>query len=398
MLNVAVDKKTMIIKAAVTVFSERGFSASTISDLAQKAGVGEATIYNHFKNKLEILLSLPIPYIHDFMENCDEQLKGIIDPEEKMRKYIWQALRWSQQHRDCIKVLLTDIVPTPQYYESEAYELMKKASKLPMRFLDEGKDQGLFREDVNSRIFSAFLFGTITHLLLSRIMLDSSFELLDDFSEVAGTIITAIKINDTSNRIDIYKLKDKRERILLAAEKLFSQKMFAETTISEIAKTAKVADGTIYDYFKNKEALLFEIFNKRMQDFLNTYDETILPEKPESKLRQAIYHFMSWVQTNRPWATVYIKDIATNPKFYLSREYAFKKKHDEKLLEIFSDGKQQGVFLPNIKPELLMALFFGPIYLLCLPWALLNLTNSLIAELDDLYTLLLRAITNTAQK
>ena len=148
--------------------------------------------------------------------------------------------------------------------------------------------------------------------------------------------------------------------------------MFAETTISEIAKTAHVADGTIYDYFKNKEALLFTIFNKRMKNFLETYDETILPDKPEVKLKLAIYHFLSWVQNNRPWAKVYIKDIATNPKFYLSSEYEFKKKHDEGLQDIFSEGQKQGIFRANLKTELLLAGFFGAIYFICLPWAILN--------------------------
>jgi len=402
MLNAAVNKKTAIINAAVAVFADKGFAAATISDLAQKAGVGEATIYNYFKNKLDILLSVPFPYIQNFMTSCDEQLKGLTDPEEKMRKFIWQALRWSQHNTACMKVLLTDIIPIPQYYDSEAFGLMREASKLPLGFLAEGKEQGFFRKDVNSHIFSVFLFGTITYMLLTRIMLDSSsdstIELLDEFSEVAGTIIAAIKNNDNGYRIDIHKVKDKRERILLAAEKLFSRKMFAETTISEIAKTDQGADGTIYDYFKNKEALLFTIFNKRMKNFLETYDETTAPKSPEAKLKLAVCHFLSWVQNNRPWTKVYIKDIATNPRFYLSKEYEFKKKHDERLMDIFSKGKKQGVFRANIKTELLMALFFGPIYLTCLPWALLNREYSLIANLDDLYDLMLKAIKDTKPK
>ena len=298
MFNGTVDKKTKVIEAAVSVFADKGFSAATISDLAQKAEVGEATIYNNFKNKMEILLNLPVPYIEDFIAGCDEQLRGIKDPEEKVRKYIWQTLRWSQQHKDCIKVLLNDVVPTPQYYNSRAYELMQAALQILLGFLDEGKAQGLFRKDVDSRKFGVFVVGTISYMLLVKIMLGTSFELLEDFDELASTLIAAIRNNGNGSKVEIHKLKDKKERILLAAEKLFSQKMFAETTISEIAKMAHVADGTIYDYFENKEALLFKIFNERMQDFMGTYNETISPKGARAKLKLAVFHFLSWIQDN----------------------------------------------------------------------------------------------------
>jgi len=57
------NKKSRIIEAALDVFAEKGFRAATITDLARAAGLGEATIYNHFKNKEEILLSCPLFHI-----------------------------------------------------------------------------------------------------------------------------------------------------------------------------------------------------------------------------------------------------------------------------------------------------------------------------------------------
>ena len=49
---------------------------------------------------------------------------------------------------------------------------------------------------------------------------------------------------------------DKRERILRAATKVFARKGFYATRVSEVAKAAGVADGTIYLYFKSKDELL----------------------------------------------------------------------------------------------------------------------------------------------
>src|SRR5215468_8328634 len=58
---------------------------------------------------------------------------------------------------------------------------------------------------------------------------------------------------------------DKRERILTAAERVFARRGFFAARVSEIAKDAGVADGTIYLYFKSKDDLLISLFENRMR-------------------------------------------------------------------------------------------------------------------------------------
>ena len=54
----------------------------------------------------------------------------------------------------------------------------------------------------------------------------------------------------------------KRTHILNAATHLFAEKGFHATTIKDIARAAGVADGTIYNYFENKPALLLSLFDQ----------------------------------------------------------------------------------------------------------------------------------------
>src|SRR6187200_1603345 len=57
----------------------------------------------------------------------------------------------------------------------------------------------------------------------------------------------------------------KYQRILEAALEVFARKGFHEAKISEIARAAGVADGTIYLYFKNKDDLLISLFESRLE-------------------------------------------------------------------------------------------------------------------------------------
>src|SRR5215813_658521 len=82
----------------------------------------------------------------------------------------------------------------------------------------------------------------------------------------------------------------RRSQILDAATKVFGEKGFHQTTIKDIAKEAGIADGTIYNYFENKMALMLGI--------LDRLNET--PERGE--------HFSEAAPGNiREWASAYIK-------------------------------------------------------------------------------------------
>ncbi len=55
------DKQVRILEAAIEIFAEKGFAAASTSEIAQKAGVAEGTIFRHYKTKKELLLSIAGP-------------------------------------------------------------------------------------------------------------------------------------------------------------------------------------------------------------------------------------------------------------------------------------------------------------------------------------------------
>src|SRR6516225_9299952 len=77
---------------------------------------------------------------------------------------------------------------------------------------------------------------------------------------------------------------DKRQRILDAAVRVFAKKGFYATRVSEVAKAAGVADGTIYLYFKSKEELLVSLFEDRVHKLLSFTAEE-LPKEPDAPAR-----------------------------------------------------------------------------------------------------------------
>ena len=70
-------KGAAILKAAQNIFAQKGFHEATVSDIAKKAEVSEATIYDYFSSKEELLFSIPAETIHQYQEKNLEILEYI---------------------------------------------------------------------------------------------------------------------------------------------------------------------------------------------------------------------------------------------------------------------------------------------------------------------------------
>jgi len=82
------------------------------------------------------------------------------------------------------------------------------------------------------------------------------------------------------------KDEKKHQRILKAAVKVFAEKGFYNSRVSEIAKEANVADGTIYLYFKNKDDILISLFEEEFGRIVENMRKELAKEKdPLQKIR-----------------------------------------------------------------------------------------------------------------
>src|SRR4028118_201005 len=79
---------------------------------------------------------------------------------------------------------------------------------------------------------------------------------------------------------------DKATAILRAAVKVFAQNGYFNSKVSDIAKSANVADGTVYLYFKSKEDILHSVFDRTMSEAIVEAREKLAKiEDPRERLK-----------------------------------------------------------------------------------------------------------------
>jgi AcrR family transcriptional regulator len=76
-------RKREILEAAAAVFAERGFRTARIADIADRAGIGKGTVYEYFRSKEDLFISLFDWYLNQIFASVSNELdissKSIVD-------------------------------------------------------------------------------------------------------------------------------------------------------------------------------------------------------------------------------------------------------------------------------------------------------------------------------
>lgn len=162
---------------------------------------------------------------------------------------------------------------------------------------------------------------------------------------------------------------DYRLKILVSAIKVFSQKGFAKTTMSDVANRAKVGVGTLYNYFQNKDDLLLQCMKKTINDEIELI--RIASEKitdPFEKLRYFLHEHRLLVQ-NKPYiARFLIIELRQSEGFYKRNpSYNPMQYYLNYISGIFSEGVAQGK-IRDVDPDIAALGILGTVDLLLTQW------------------------------
>jgi len=154
--------------------------------------------------------------------------------------------------------------------------------------------------------------------------------------------------------------EEKYRMILNAAKQVFAMEGFYNSKVSEIAREAHVADGTIYLYFKNMDDILISLFEEELTRIIKTVKSELESiTDPREKLIKFCDNHLAILEADKALAEVIQVELRQSNKFM--REY--KNRHFLSYLNIIADivaqGQQQGIFRNELKPDLCARVIFG---------------------------------------
>ena len=146
--------------------------------------------------------------------------------------------------------------------------------------------------------------------------------------------------------------KDERRReIALACYDLLHQGI-RKITVAQVAKTAGIGKGTVYEYFENKEDIIFEIINMHIEDYHKEFLESI---KNVTSTKEKVLHFFKFVIDDSPETLEHLNGYKDYLSIVLSDENENMKEFNtscndffsEQLIIVIDEGIKKGELIPE---------------------------------------------------
>ncbi|UQZ33169.1 TetR family transcriptional regulator [Paenibacillus sp. PK3_47] len=186
-------KQKSILQAAIEVFSEKGYSSAATSEIAQKAGVAEGTIFRYYKTKKDLLLSIVGPAMGQMIAPFVlRNFNGVLDMpferyEDFLRAFMVNRLEFARKHFKILRILIQEIPFQPalkeQFIENVLGQVVERVTAITEHF----KEKGEISIEVPTPAVIRFTVSSIFGYLLARLLLFPEYD-WNDAAEIDLTI------------------------------------------------------------------------------------------------------------------------------------------------------------------------------------------------------------------
>ena len=187
------DKYQRILDAAVLVIAEHGYFQARVSEIADRAGVADGTIYLYFKNKEEILKAAISSAFAEFLSRARVELSKIHDPAAQLNRLARLHLAALGANRAMAAVFQTELRHSAKFLAEFSRTQLKEYFNLIREIVLRGQEAGVFRREVSDKIFANCFFGALDEMVTSWVLSDHDYPLEGAADAVADVLISGLR-------------------------------------------------------------------------------------------------------------------------------------------------------------------------------------------------------------
>jgi AcrR family transcriptional regulator len=164
-----VDKRRVILDAAVRVFARQGFHTCRVSDIADEAGVAYGLVYHYFSSKDQILDTL-------FLERWDVMLAAIAEtdassrsPRDKLAAIAAFIIESYRHDPELMKVIIVEVTRAANTFGLTHLEKIRDAYRGIAGIVERAQREGVFRSEVTPEFAALAFYGSVEQVLTAWI-------------------------------------------------------------------------------------------------------------------------------------------------------------------------------------------------------------------------------------
>lgn len=259
------SKLDAILGGAAALFNEDGIGAVSLADVAQRVGIGRATLYHYVVDREDLVFQC-------FQRSCelDTERLAIAGEQSDMVEAVLQYFRESVS-----STTPTAVVTDLGYMSADGRSIIGKAIRRNhlalIELISKGIAQGKIRP-CDERVVAHAFASMISHVQMAHRWVDLSVSSLDIDALVESLRIGAVADRDRRYQcnIDVERFNRLKaasfepgsmgemriEQILMMASRMFNARGVEAVSLDEIASELGATRGAVYHYFSDKEELV----------------------------------------------------------------------------------------------------------------------------------------------
>jgi TetR/AcrR family transcriptional regulator, fatty acid metabolism regulator protein len=187
---------------------------------------------------------------------------------------------------------------------------------------------------------------------------------------------------------------DKPQQIVEAAIRVFARNGYYNSRVSDIAREAGIASGTIYLYFRTKEEILVTLFREKMAAFVAHLRREIAGEgDAEVKIRRLVELHFTVLEQSPALAEVVQVELRQGHKFFRGASAHEVSAYFELIGSVLEEGVASGHFRADVPVKVATKVLFGAMDQIATSWVLGKRGYRLVDAADAVATIFLKGVT-----
>jgi len=207
-----------IMRAAREVFTERGYSEALISEIAERAGVVEGSIYRFFTNKHDLLVRVVENWYESMLQRDAEQFAAIRGTWNRIRYIVHHHLASIREEPALSRLVFQELRPDPGYRQTRLFQLNQAYTHRIIDVVREAMAAGEFRSDTSPALVRAVLYGSIEHVTWAYLRKEGEFDLAATTDGIADIIYRSLAAVPQARGDALTEAIDRLERVATRLE------------------------------------------------------------------------------------------------------------------------------------------------------------------------------------
>jgi TetR/AcrR family fatty acid metabolism transcriptional regulator len=187
---------------------------------------------------------------------------------------------------------------------------------------------------------------------------------------------------------------DKPQQIIDAAIRVFARAGYFNSRVSDIAREAGIASGTIYLYFKTKDEILVTLFREKMAEWVAHVRREISTEgDPLAKIRRLVTLHFTVLESNPDLAEVVQVELRQGHKFFRGASAHEVSAYFELIASVLTEAVAAGQVRSDLPVKLATKMLFGAMDQVATSWVLGKRAYRLTDAADAVATIFLKGVT-----